>query len=106
MATSKAENETSADGVKAVGKAVATVVHEVTQGVTTAPPLTDAAGHLIDEYGLPLAGPLRVPLLAELGHPDPRDVDAWGLPHADPYRAQKLASLGKRDPVAHPADWS
>lgn len=53
---------------------------ETTQEAPTAPRPRDAAGRELDEYGLPLSGPARAALLAELGRPDPRaEPEGWTI---------------------------
>ena len=47
----------------------------------TRPRPRDAAGHELDQWGLPLAGPLRVAALAAAGRPDPNvEPQAWAEP--------------------------
>lgn len=79
---------------------------EVSQAEPTAAQPRDANGHVLDEYGLPLSGPLRAARLVELNADDPRDVDVFNVPRAEPWRSMKLSALGRRDPETHPEDWS
>lgn len=47
----------------------------------TRPRPRDTAGHELDQWGLPLAGPLRAQALAALGRPDPNvEPQAWTEP--------------------------
>lgn len=51
---------------------------ETTQDKPTQPRPVDEAGRELDGYGLPLAGPVRRRLLAEMGKPDPNvEPEAW-----------------------------
>lgn len=67
----------------------------VTQAEPTGAPRRDDNGFERDRWGLPLIGPARAAMLAELGKPDPNDEpDAWSdgeahdvpvvIPAADP----------------------
>ncbi|MFY9350107.1 MAG: hypothetical protein WBL20_10290 [Sphingobium sp.] len=48
------------------------------QAKPTQPRPCDAEGNELDQWGLPIAGPLRIALLAELERPDPNhEPDAW-----------------------------
>lgn len=51
---------------------------ETTQDAPTALPPRDESGFELDNWGLPIVGPVRAARLAELGKPDPNiDPDAW-----------------------------
>lgn len=50
----------------------------IIQADPTAPRERDAFGSELDQWGLPLSGPIRARMLAELGKPDPNeDPAAW-----------------------------
>mgnify|MGYP000935947793 CR=1 FL=1 len=51
---------------------------QVSQADPTAPALRDENGFELDQWALPVCGPMRIARLAELGLPDPHDdPDAW-----------------------------
>ena len=52
------------------------LAEQITQADPTAPRERDAFGHEIDQWGLPLSGPIRARLLADLGKPDPNVAPA------------------------------
>lgn len=52
---------------------------KTSQEEPTAPRPVDANGRTLDRYGLPISGPARAAVLAELKKPDPNEHPAaWG----------------------------